>query len=82
MSSVELCSDARFAVCLLATMAEIVSRAGEIEWPFFILHGTHDKLCKLEGSEYLYQKAASKDKLLKVRGEICARIYFWDYFKI
>jgi len=60
------CSFFRFGVILLNVMEEIQRRASEIKWPFFILHGSADKLCTVEGSQILYDRASSKVKLLKV----------------
>ena len=56
----------RFSVNMLNVMEEIHSRVSEIKWPFFILHGSADKLCKLEGSQMLCDRASSKVKSLKV----------------
>lgn len=57
---------ARFSVNILDTMNEVQGRLSEIKWPFMILHGTDDKLCSMEGSQLMYDKASSKDKCLKV----------------
>jgi len=56
----------RFAVLMLEVMEEIQRRASEIKWPFFILHGSADKLGRLEGSQLLCDRASSKVKTLKV----------------
>ena len=61
----------RFSVILLNVMEEIHRRASEIKWPFFILHGSEDKLCTVEGSQMLYDRAGSKVKSLKVRPTSC-----------
>lgn len=34
--------------------------------PFSILHGESDKLCNVEGSRQLFEKAPVKDKELKI----------------
>lgn len=34
--------------------------------PFVVLHAEQDKLCNVQGSRALYEKAQVKDKLLKV----------------
>lgn len=51
---------------VLDAMNEVQGRLSEIKWPFMILHGTDDKLCSMEGSQLMYDKAGSKDKCLKV----------------
>jgi len=66
---------ARLTVCMLAAMQEILDHASEIAWPFFILHGTEDRLCMLEGSQLLYDKAVSKDKLIKVFPEAFHQVH-------
>lgn len=34
--------------------------------PFLVLHGDEDKLCNIEGSKALYEKAPVKDKTFKI----------------
>jgi len=57
---------ARTAAELLRAMAQIQARMGEITVPLLAMHGTADKLTNPEGSRELVQRAASKDKTLKL----------------
>lgn len=57
---------AKFTILVLDAMTEIQNRVEEIKTPFFVIHGDHDKLCMLEGSQFLYQKASSQDKRIKI----------------
>lgn len=47
-------------------MDEIQKRMSEVQCPLLNLHGDADKLCTLDGSQLLQDKASSKDKTLKV----------------
>ncbi len=41
-------------------------RLGYMKVPFLVLHGDEDKLCNIEGSKALYEKAPVKDKTFKI----------------
>lgn len=56
----------RWGVALLDALKKIEEGLGDIEWPFFILHGGEDALCDIEGSKHMYEKAKSTDKKIKV----------------
>lgn len=45
--------------------AKVQSEFGRITLPFIALHGTADKLADPKGSEWLYERAQSKDKTIK-----------------
>ena len=51
---------------MLLAMAEIEKRMPEIKLPFLILHGDEDKLCLIDGSTIMQEKARSQDKTLSV----------------
>ncbi len=57
---------ARFLVEFMAAMQRIQQRAGEIELPLLILHGSADSLTSPEGSRFLQDAAASADKTLTI----------------
>ncbi|XP_046570972.1 monoglyceride lipase-like isoform X1 [Haliotis rubra] len=57
---------ARWGSEMLATLQDITSNLGSVEWPFIVLHGTEDKMCDPAGSKLLHEKAQSKDKTLKI----------------
>ncbi|KAL3839423.1 hypothetical protein ACJIZ3_024014 [Penstemon smallii] len=51
----------------LLKVCEYVKRnCHELEVPMLILHGGNDMICDPQGSKYLYESAASKDKNLKI----------------
>jgi len=51
---------------MMTALEKIEAGLAHINWPFLILHGSGDTLCELEGSQLMYDKAASTDKQLKV----------------
>jgi len=57
---------AKLLVGFNTTMAEVKSRAGSINLPLLIMHGTADKLTQPSGSQWLYDSIASDDKTLKL----------------
>jgi alpha-beta hydrolase superfamily lysophospholipase len=57
---------ARLAAELLRAMLHVTAGAEKINLPFIVLQGSDDKLVDPEGAQLLYEKAASKDKTLKV----------------
>jgi acylglycerol lipase len=57
---------ARTLAEILKAIAEIQFRAGELQVPLLILHGTRDRLTQVEGSKSLYAGASSSDKTLKL----------------
>lgn len=56
----------RFGAEMLATLRKLPSEMPEINLPILIMHGTADRLCNLEGSRILYERADSRDKTLKL----------------
>lgn len=57
---------AGFGACLIDATMEIQSKIPSIKFPFLMLQGEDDKLCHSTGAEMMYQKAASKDKTIKL----------------
>lgn len=55
---------------MLNALQKIEQGLPEIKWPFLLVHGTADRLCELEGSQVMYDKAQSSDKQLKVYKQI------------
>ncbi|KAM8829724.1 monoglyceride lipase isoform 1-T1 [Synchiropus picturatus] len=55
-----------FGMQLMAACASISEKMSSMTFPFYILHGSDDKLCDIEGSKSLHEKAASKDKKIKI----------------
>lgn len=51
---------------MLRAVRRIRKRAGSIERPLLIMHGTADALVSPEGSRWLYEHAGSRDKTLKL----------------
>ncbi len=73
-----------------AAYERVQARMGEIALPLLIMHGTGDLLVPYHGSEILMERAASKDKTLKLypglyheilnepeRGEVIADVTAW-----
>lgn len=57
---------ARTSAEILRAIAEIQSRAHEMDLPLLLLHGTADRLTNVEGSKTVYANASAKDKSLKL----------------
>ncbi|MBT4035970.1 MAG: alpha/beta hydrolase [Candidatus Marinimicrobia bacterium] len=57
---------ARTGAEILNTTKTITARAGVIDLPILIMHGSSDKLTDVSGSEMLYANVSSKDKTLKI----------------
>ena len=57
---------ARLGAELIDAMEKLPSRMSEITLPVLILHGVDDRLSNPAGSKILYERAASKDKTLKL----------------
>ncbi|MCU0571213.1 MAG: lysophospholipase [Oculatellaceae cyanobacterium Prado106] len=57
---------ARTLACILGAIDEIQARAGELDLPLLVLHGTGDRLTNPEGSRRFYAKAGSQDKTLNL----------------
>jgi alpha-beta hydrolase superfamily lysophospholipase len=57
---------ARLAAELLKAMLRVTEEAERIELPFIVLQGSEDKLVDPAGAQMLYDRAASKDKTIKV----------------
>uniref|UniRef100_A0A2C9L765 Serine aminopeptidase S33 domain-containing protein n=1 Tax=Biomphalaria glabrata TaxID=6526 RepID=A0A2C9L765_BIOGL len=57
---------AKWGVCLLEALQEIESKLPEVKWPFYVLHGDHDKMVNSKGSQALHEKATSVDKTMKI----------------
>lgn len=51
---------------LLHTMRTVSRKFSEITIPFYIIHGTDDRLADIRGSQALYAAARSEDKTLKL----------------
>jgi alpha-beta hydrolase superfamily lysophospholipase len=57
---------ARLGVELIKAMGTVNRQISEIHLPILVMHGAADRLSDPKGSEMLYQKASSADKMLKV----------------
>ncbi|XP_022791483.1 monoglyceride lipase-like isoform X2 [Stylophora pistillata] len=57
---------AKWAMAIHDAMEVIKGNLTKIEWPFLVLHGDADQLTMVEGSVMLEEKAASKDKTIKI----------------
>ncbi|KAL5014140.1 hypothetical protein ScPMuIL_008410 [Solemya velum] len=57
---------ARWGVAFLQALKDIEVNMESIEWSFLAIHGSEDKLCAVEGSKMLFEKAKSEDKELKI----------------
>ena len=57
---------ARTGYEILQAMRQILERAGEIELPLLVMHGTEDHLTNPRGSQRLFKLAGSEDKELKL----------------
>ncbi|KAM9475262.1 monoglyceride lipase [Clarias gariepinus] len=55
-----------FAMQMMAASNRIETELPNIAWPFFILHGSDDKLCDIRGSHLMHDQAKSTDKKIKV----------------
>jgi alpha-beta hydrolase superfamily lysophospholipase len=56
---------ARLAAEMLKAMQRVTAEAGKITLPFITLQGTADSLVDPGGAQMLYDKASSKDKVIK-----------------
>ncbi len=57
---------ARLGVELIKALGIVKRRISEIHLPILVMHGAADRLSHPRGSEMLYEKASSADKMLKV----------------
>jgi alpha-beta hydrolase superfamily lysophospholipase len=57
---------ARLGIELIKAMGTVNRQISEIHLPILVMHGAADRLSDPKGSEMLYQKASSADKMLKV----------------
>jgi alpha-beta hydrolase superfamily lysophospholipase len=57
---------ARWGMEFLENGKICLERASELKLPLLLFHGCGDKMCKLEGSQIVYDRAESKDKTLEV----------------
>lgn len=57
---------AKWAMSMYDAMEKVKHNLPRIEWPFLVCHGDADQLAMVEGSTMLEQKAASKDKTIKI----------------
>jgi acylglycerol lipase len=57
---------ARLGIELIKAMGTVNRRISEIQLPILVMHGTADRLSDPKGSQMLYQKASSPDKILKL----------------
>ena len=60
---------------LLELLDHTRNRLPELRLPLLILHGEADGVCPVSGSEYLYQQAASDDKMLIIYPELFHEIH-------
>ena len=51
---------------MIKAIKHVQSKFSEFELPFIILHGSEDKLADPQGSKWLYERSASKDKKLTI----------------
>ncbi len=51
---------------LIEAGQRIRARAGELRLPLLLMHGGEDQLTPKSGSEVIYAKASSTDKILKI----------------
>jgi alpha-beta hydrolase superfamily lysophospholipase len=51
---------------VLAALGHLPREAPSLDLPLLILHGGADRVCSAAGSSMLYEKAASKDKTLRI----------------
>jgi len=56
---------AALAVALLNEFSLITKTLNEIKFPFFLFHGTEDRLANIKGSRKLYDESSSTDKEFK-----------------
>jgi len=81
---------ARLGVELIKAMGTVNRQISEIRLPILVMHGAADRLSDPKGSEMLYQKVSSTDKMLKVyegyyheifnepgRGQVLADVESW-----
>ena len=61
---------AGFVSELFKAMEEIQARAGEISLPLLVMHGEQDSMASPKGAQFLYDKAGSTDKVLKLYPEL------------
>ena len=54
---------------------EINKKLTSMKVPFAVLHAENDKLCNVQGSKVLFEKAQVKDKHLKVFPVGCHHLY-------
>jgi len=59
------------AMQLNLAVGKIQSNIPNITTPFIVCHGDKDEITKLEGSQFLYDNAGSKDKTLKIYPGMC-----------
>ncbi|XP_069101613.1 monoglyceride lipase-like [Argopecten irradians] len=57
---------AKWGLELLRSFDVMKAGFAKVDWPFLVLHGDHDKMCAVEGSQTLYDEAQSKDKQIKI----------------
>lgn len=54
------------ALAMIQAAHEIKARAQELRLPLYLLHGGDDRITPPSGAEYLYARAQSRDKQLKI----------------
>ena len=72
---------AKWAMSMHDAMEKVKHNLPRIEWPFLVCHGDADQLTMVEGSTMLEQKAASKDKTIKV-GKMITNLSYIKWFKV
>lgn len=68
-----------FAMQMMAASNRIETELPNIAWPFFILHGSDDKLCDIRGSHLMHDQAKSTDKKIKVQYAVQYSTYSVQY---
>jgi alpha-beta hydrolase superfamily lysophospholipase len=66
---------ARLGAQMLAAMDDVQANAGRITLPLLLLHGERDGLAAPEGSRFLYERAGSSDKTLKLYAGLYHEIF-------
>ncbi|XP_077547827.1 monoacylglycerol lipase-like [Haemaphysalis longicornis] len=57
---------AGWGAAMMSALNTTLANTSAVQLPFFIQHGTDDKMCDLEYSKEFFKKAPSKDKSIKV----------------
>jgi alpha-beta hydrolase superfamily lysophospholipase len=66
---------ARLGAELIKTMHKLPSKMSGVNLPILIMHGTADRLSNPRGSQMLFERVGSKDKMLKLYGGFYHEIF-------